>query len=252
MRRTSSLSPCATRSRTTTTESRPIATRRLRSPWPEVGGRCAGGGRRETAAVAACVSHCSHGRPPFCTRHGSGMASRCRAGSIIDERLARFEHERLQRLGPIEQPRHVADGLGDQRFACGARNRSDTPLRTPELLGHFRGTGPRTSDTTEQVADPGCQGPQTDDSAILASMGSIGGAGGGQKACVGGVKLRIGRSQIGPALNPSRIDPRPSLRQILRELPLQSLGIARHRTIDPARHVADALWLFIRCSEPVA
>lgn len=118
--------------------------------------------------------------------------------------------------------------------------------------GTFGGLALELPNTTEQVADPGCQGPQTDDSAILASMGSIGGAGGGQKACVGGVKLRIGRSQIGPALNPSRIDPRPSLRQILRELPLQSLGIARHRTIDPARHVADALWLFIRCSEPVA
>jgi hypothetical protein len=162
MRRTSSLSPCATSSRTTTTESRPIATRRLRSPWPEVGGKCAGGGR--------CDRRSRRMRQPllprtttFCTRHGSGMASRCRARSIVDERLARFEHERLQRLGPIEQPRHVADGLGDQRYACGARNRSDTPLRTPELLGHFRRTGPRTSehdragaiDTYQRVARGG-------------------------------------------------------------------------------------------------
>ena len=28
----------------------------------------------------------------------------------------------LQRLGPIEKPRQVADGLGDQRFACGAQD----------------------------------------------------------------------------------------------------------------------------------
>jgi hypothetical protein len=149
MRRTSSLSPCATSSRTTTTESRPIATRRLRSPWPEVGGKCAGGGR--------CDRRSRRMRQPllprtttFCTRHGSGMASRCRARSIVDERLARFEHERLQRLGPIEQPRHVADGLGDQRYACGARNRWTLHCARLNCWGTFGGLALELLNTTEQ------------------------------------------------------------------------------------------------------